>query len=224
VIGNGKLFISHAHEDNDRCVPLLDALDAWRIDYWFDKQRMRAGQGISTRIQQALEERDILLRICTSSAQRSYWVGLGTDAFRGLMAEDHKRGFNDKRALLNLFLDESYKRQPFDLATVYIDAIGQPVSIWLQDLHWALDLDSEPNTVLAPGTGVTYGLNKVRHCFLALGARFIMSAGSSHAIIEYGEHTARWPNPHDDPIDDFLLGQILKQLGISHDEFFSHYT
>lgn len=236
MIGNGKLFISHAHEDNERCEPLLHVFNTWRIDYWFDKQRMRAGQGISSKIQQALEERDVLLRVCTASAQRSYWVGLETDAFRGLMAEDHRRGLIDKRALLNLILDKSYKRQPFDLATVYIDAMGQPESAWLRDLRWALDLEAEPqlqaqnqslptpDVASMPRTGATYPLSKVRHRFLAMGASFTMAVGRSHAIIEYRGRTARWPNPHDDPIDDVLLGLILIRLGISRDDFLSYYT
>jgi hypothetical protein len=32
---------------------------------------------------------------------------------------------------------------------------------------------------------------------------------------------ARWPNPHDDPIDDALLNLILRQLGITRAVFFN---
>lgn len=42
MVGNGKVFVSHTHDNNDRCLPLLAALDAWGIDNWFDTQRMIA--------------------------------------------------------------------------------------------------------------------------------------------------------------------------------------
>jgi outer membrane protein assembly factor BamB len=29
IVGNGRVFISHSHDDNPRIVPLLAALDAW---------------------------------------------------------------------------------------------------------------------------------------------------------------------------------------------------
>lgn len=48
--GNGKVFISHAHEDNAHCQPLLRLLDSWGVDYWFDTQRLDAGDDLSVRI------------------------------------------------------------------------------------------------------------------------------------------------------------------------------
>lgn len=53
VVGNGKVFISHAHADNARCQPLLRALDGWHVDYWFDVQTMAAGDDLTDSIQQA---------------------------------------------------------------------------------------------------------------------------------------------------------------------------
>ena len=52
--GNGKVFISHAHDDNERCGSLLAALDAWGVDYWFDTQQMGAGDNLSLTIQRAI--------------------------------------------------------------------------------------------------------------------------------------------------------------------------
>src|SRR5262249_55445017 len=83
MIGNGKVFISHSHEDTGRCEPLLAALHAWGVDYWFDTDRMDAGHDLSQRIQQALAARDIFIRVCSGSVQRRpYWVNLETGAFR----------------------------------------------------------------------------------------------------------------------------------------------
>lgn len=65
-----------------------------------------------------------------------------------------------------------------------------------------------------------------------MGASFQSQQGRKHATVTYGSGKARWPNPHDDPIDDGLLKLIfddgllkliLRQLGISRDDFFSHY-
>jgi HicA-like toxin of HicAB toxin-antitoxin system len=66
----------------------------------------------------------------------------------------------------------------------------------------------------------TYRLRKVLRRLEEMGAVLDPQAGRKHATIRYRGRTARWPNPHNDPINDFLLSQILRQLGISRDEFF----
>ena len=69
----------------------------------------------------------------------------------------------------------------------------------------------------------TYPQRRVRACLRALGARFAKQKGRPHETVRYGGKDARLPNPHDDPLDDWLLSQILRQLGISRDDFFKHY-
>ncbi len=66
----------------------------------------------------------------------------------------------------------------------------------------------------------TYHLRDVKRCLTRLGATFENHKGRPHANVKLGGRKARWPNPHDDPIDDYLLSRILKQLGISRDECF----
>lgn len=149
-MGNGRVFISHAHEDNERCKAILIALDAWGVDYWFDLQSMDVGQELGQQVQQAIRERDVFLRICTPAAQRSYWVRTETGAFRGLQAAEHKSGQADKRVLVNLILDSGYQPEPFDLAAVFIDAVTQPQAAWLRELRLALGLPD-----LAPRTAPT---------------------------------------------------------------------
>jgi hypothetical protein len=138
--GNGKVFISHAHDDNDRCAPLLAALDAWGVDYWFDTRRMEAGDDLSHAIQRAIAERDLFLRICTPAAQHSYWVRLETEAFRGLQARQHRAGSDALRVLINLILDPAYEPEPFDYAHIFIDATSKPRRAWLDELRRALDV------------------------------------------------------------------------------------
>ncbi|MGZ6321702.1 MAG: right-handed parallel beta-helix repeat-containing protein [Ktedonobacterales bacterium] len=137
--GNGRVFISHAHDDNTRCAPLLAALDAWDVDYWFDTQQLGPGDDLSHGIQRAIAERDIFIRICTPAAQRSYWVKLETGAFRGLQARAHRAG-DDTRVLINLILDAGYEPEPFDYAHIFVDATNKPQRAWLDDLRRALGI------------------------------------------------------------------------------------
>jgi hypothetical protein len=88
MFGNGRIFISHTHEDNQRCQPLLAALDAWQISYWFDIQELDAGQRFSDRIQQALDQSDIFLRFSSAVAERSFWMDRELRAARGLRSAD----------------------------------------------------------------------------------------------------------------------------------------
>ena len=136
--GNGKVFISHAHDDNARCDPLLAALDGWGVDYWFDTRRMEAGDDLAHAIQTAIRERDIFIRVCTPTAQQSYWVRLETGAFRGLQARGHREGSAPSRVLLNLIMDAAYEPEPFDYAHIFIDAARRPEAEWLEELRRAL--------------------------------------------------------------------------------------
>ncbi|MGH2517667.1 MAG: toll/interleukin-1 receptor domain-containing protein, partial [Ktedonobacterales bacterium] len=91
MFGNGKLFISHTHEDNALCEPLLAALDAWQLDYWFDVAQLVPGEMIPDRIQRAIPERDIFLRVCTPAAQRSFWMAREAEMARAARARAPRR-------------------------------------------------------------------------------------------------------------------------------------
>jgi hypothetical protein len=66
----------------------------------------------------------------------------------------------------------------------------------------------------------TYRLHRVRKRLEQLGAVNEPRGGRKHATIRIGSRVARWPNPCDDPLDEGLLSAILRQLGVSRDEFF----
>lgn len=137
--GNGKVFISHSHDDNELCGPLIDALDSWGVDYWFDTDRLEAGQDLSDRIQSAIAERDIFIRVGTAAVlRRPYWVNLETNAFRALLAEDENEGRHGKRVLITLVMDTYYVLQPFEKAHLYVDAARQSQEVWLEAIHKAL--------------------------------------------------------------------------------------
>lgn len=48
----------------------------------------------------------------------------------------------------------------------------------------------------------TYRLRDVKRRLTRLGATFESQRGRPHANVKLGGRKARWPNPHDDPIDD----------------------
>ena len=146
--GNGKIFVSHAHDDNARCEPLLAALDAWGLDYWFDTQQLDAGAQLTERLQRAIAERDVFLRICTGATRASYWMTLEFNAFRGLQLEEQKRrgSGTNRRVSINLILDGAYKAAaaPGDSQTeradALVDAMASPPAVWLAQLRAALGI------------------------------------------------------------------------------------
>jgi formylglycine-generating enzyme required for sulfatase activity len=136
--GNGRIFISHTHNDNERCLPLLAALDAWDADYWFDTQRMDAGTELTDAIQRAISERDIFIRVATAETANSYWMNKERDAFMGLQAAEYHQGQRDKRHLILLRLDAAYQIQPLEHGTIWIEAAGKPMREWIAALRRAL--------------------------------------------------------------------------------------
>lgn len=151
LANNGRVFISHSHDDNARCAPLLTALDAWGIDYFFDTQGLTAGQQLNERIQREISSRDIMLRVCTAATQQSFWMSLEGAAFRGLQAMDQRKGRGDRRVLINLILDSDYTREPFEAAMLFIDTVRRPRAAWLGDLARALGVT---------GAGMAKGLSR----------------------------------------------------------------
>lgn len=147
MIGNGKIFISHTHEDNARCAPLLAALDAWGVDYWFDVEQLAAGQHISERVQQAISERDVFIRIGTASSRASLWTTLELAAFRGLQLDAKRERRAHQRQSITLILDSAYSGSApiaagvSDHTDVLIDATGKTQPQWLAELRNALGLD-----------------------------------------------------------------------------------
>jgi outer membrane protein assembly factor BamB len=165
---NGRVFVSHSHDDNERCAPLLTALDAWGVDYFFDTHGLAAGQQLNERIQRELGARDIMLRICTAATQRSFWMSLEGAAFRGLQANDQRQGHSARRVLINLILDGDYTREPFDAATLFVDAASRPRSVWLGDLARGLGV-----------TGSHGGANVSRRALVGYAAAAVLAVGTS---------------------------------------------
>src|SRR5215470_4847522 len=137
----GKVFISHAHEDNTLCIPLMGALSAWEIDYFFDPSPPDPSQPMSSLTQRALIECRAFLRVCTPNSQRSARMSQETVAFRTLQAQESRSG-QGRRALINIILDPGYEREPFDNATILIDATNKPRFLWMGELARPLGIST----------------------------------------------------------------------------------
>ncbi len=147
-----RVFVSHSHDDNAACQPLLAALTAMGVDYWFDTERLDAGTDLSTRIQAEISSRNYFIRVCSASIQANpYWVDLETNAFRMSQAEASRAGQPRSRVLIPFILDTTYTIQPFEQAVLYINTAQSPVSTWVEQLRRAL------------GVGATGGKSSPSH-------------------------------------------------------------
>jgi outer membrane protein assembly factor BamB len=134
--GETRIFISHTFEDNNACVPLTAALDAWEIPYHFDTSTPAAAPMLSPEVQQALTASNVFIRVCTRNTTQSIPMSLESGAYRGLQAQRGGR----QRTLINLILDPGYQREPFDNATLFIDATTKSRFDWLSELARALGI------------------------------------------------------------------------------------
>ena len=152
MFGNGKVFVSHTHEDNAACAPVLAALDAWQVDYWFDLGQLSAGLELLETIERAQEGRDIFLRICTPAALASPWMAQERKLARSLRAP------SGERRMIDLIMKPGYVISAEEAHVRVIDATQQPEVEWLRQLREALGIPSRERRVsrrAALGVGIT---------------------------------------------------------------------
>jgi hypothetical protein len=132
-----RVFVSFAEEDA-AAIPLIStALSAWQLTYWAPL-REPTNPEQDAAIQRGLTQADIFLRICTGNTPRSYWMTMEQTAFLVAQAEEYRQSGQLHRRLINLVIDEQYRRQPFDYADPTIDATNFNDSIWQEQLYTAL--------------------------------------------------------------------------------------
>ena len=181
--GNGKVFVSYAPEDAQVCLPLFAALDAWEVDYHAAPAALDPAQQIPPAVQRDIAERDVYIRVCSPAAQHSVAMNLQVSVFRAMQAGERQRSRRANRALINLILVPGYVREPFDNATIFIDATNRPRQDWLNELGRAL--------------GVTLLRSRLsRRAVLGLGVAGVATVASLSAgsII-----SARLPDAHAAP-------------------------
>lgn len=197
--GNGKVFISHTHADNALCQPLLAALDAWGVDYWFDTQQLEPGQHLSERLQQAITDRDIFIRICTANTPQSYWMTQELSAFHSLQLGDQRgsggsggRASKSRRVTVNLVLDPTFVPSPADATDYVVAAYNQPQRQTLAQLRQILEL---PRVHAASSRAVS------RRTAIGLGAAGVVTLGAlggAGAVLIEKERAAT-PPPYPKP-------------------------
>ncbi|HEV2238214.1 MAG TPA: toll/interleukin-1 receptor domain-containing protein, partial [Ktedonobacterales bacterium] len=176
--GNNRIFISHTHGDNERCVPLLAALDAWDVDYWFDVQQLDAGQQLSQRLQQAIAERDIFIRVLTPATPQSFWMAQELSAFRGLQGDDAKAGQRGKRRVILLALTLDAPREQMGEGDLALDTASQPQAAWLKQLRDAIGVSARPRplsrrAVIGMGAAAAAGIVAV-----SAGGTLLLTGGA----------------------------------------------
>jgi outer membrane protein assembly factor BamB len=86
-----RVFISHAHADNDVCDRYVDALRTRGFDVWYDRSDMQSGRQLSDEIQREMSARSVFIVMLTPASVDSFWVALETSAYRALMSHDRTR-------------------------------------------------------------------------------------------------------------------------------------
>jgi outer membrane protein assembly factor BamB len=180
--GNGKVFVSYAPEDAQVCLPLFAALDAWEVDYHAAPAALDPAQQIPPPVQRDIAERDVYIRVCSPAAQHSVAMNLQVSVFRAMQAGERQRSRRANRALINLILVPGYVREPFDNATIFIDATNRPRQDWLNELGRAL--------------GVTLLRSRLsRRAVLGLGVAGVATVASLSAggifLLDYQSRTQR---------------------------------
>src|SRR5215472_14313555 len=153
MFGNGKVFISHTHEDNAACAPVLAALDAWQVDYWLDLAQLSGGLELLEHIQRGLQDRDIFIRICSPATLVSPWTAQEQMLARTMRAPN--RGL---RRMINLIVKPGYFIQPNEVNDITIDTTRQPEVVWMRQLREALEIPSRERRIsrrAVLGVGIT---------------------------------------------------------------------
>lgn len=131
MLDTGKVFISHAHEDNARCAVVTERLRTWGVEYWIDLEDQSFSQELAHIVTAALDASDTLLRLSTPAAARSDWMQFERERFLALL------GGNQPRHFINVVLDD-YEPDSTDTRYRYIDGRGQPQAMWLDGIRKAL--------------------------------------------------------------------------------------
>jgi hypothetical protein len=128
----------------------------------------------------AIEGSAVFVRVCTPTAQRSVGVRAAMDLFRSLQSDAKRRADGERRTLVNLILDPRYAPEPFDLATIFIDATVLPQKEWMDQLHRAVTAPSETEAsvgIVAVRRRRQSGLRRQRAGLVAVALALLLALG-----------------------------------------------
>jgi ATP-dependent Clp protease, protease subunit len=88
-----SVFISYAHADSVPVDALVLALQASGVDVWIDKWRIKVGDSIVRRVNEAIHESDFLIVVLSKASVKSKWVQEELSAATVKNIEETKKAF-----------------------------------------------------------------------------------------------------------------------------------
>jgi hypothetical protein len=136
AVRNGRIFISHTTEDQDRIAPLVTRLTQKRIDCWTTISPGDTDTDLSPGTEKEIAERDVFLRICTLAALRSSRMRLEANSARAQQQEDTRNGSPNRHIMIDLVMDGGASSpDPADRGYLTIDTTARPMNDWLVVLY-----------------------------------------------------------------------------------------
>ncbi len=177
-----KVFLSAPQEPDKRITALRAALAAWGVDAFYEQRGKDAEMQLSQRVQQAIVDCTIFLRVCTEATPRSFWMSLEAGTFLGVQSDDHRQGSPQRRKQANLILSYDYVQEPFDRAGILIDATTRTTIEWVNALRDVLGL-----APLSSVDGLNLDLPPRRR---TLPRRTLIATGLAAGVLVLGGATA----------------------------------
>src|SRR5438477_11568809 len=69
-----KIFISHSHKDQEAVDKIVTRLELDGHDVWMDRLQLKPGDNFQRKIQEGLNEADVLLVVLSENSFKSPWV------------------------------------------------------------------------------------------------------------------------------------------------------
>jgi hypothetical protein len=132
---NGKVYISHAPQDQTKFALLVEKLSEKNIDCWSTILPEDNDSHLSEQTQKEIARRDVFLRICTPAAVSSPRMQMEAWAFGATQAEDSQNGTPNQHIRIDLVMDTEYSADPAHPAYLTINAVNRPMNDWLVVLY-----------------------------------------------------------------------------------------
>jgi|GEM_PF-6029434 len=139
MVGNGQVFISHTPEDDALCAPLLEALRAWGVDFWYEVGGNGAEDEVPERQQRAITTRDTFIRVCSAHTVQSFEMTREFALFKRSVQE------TPRPELLVIFfiVSDGFVLDTVDNMSVAIDSVNSMPVVWQSALYHALGLSPQ---------------------------------------------------------------------------------
>jgi TIR domain len=135
IIRNGKVFISHAVEDEALYAPLVARLTQKDINVWSKIMPEDSDTQLSQRTRREIASRDVFIRICTPATARSERMRMEAWAFQSSRDEDTRKGTRNQHIMIDLVMDPAYTPGPGPESYLTIDTTSRPMNDWLVVLY-----------------------------------------------------------------------------------------